>query len=213
MLVTALRQCAPCRPGVQRALAALLLASAGLLAGCAQTARDADAFGTWRASNAAEVTSLEVHLAQQGVAHVLPLHQLLRSASSWRDCGSEPFALPPPAQWPAVVSVLKLLRELQQRGVIGPIEVHSGFRAAELNRCAGGAARSAHLVHFAIDFTPADGSDPTAPLCAFWREHGRTWQMGFSRYPSGRIHVDTAGYRSWGSDHTGRSAVCAMMAP
>ncbi len=196
-----------------RALAAWLLAAAILLASCAQPLRDPDAFASWRAAHAAEVAALEAHLAREGVASVLPLHQLLRSASSWRDCASEPFALPPPAQWQAVVSVLKLLQELQQRGVIGLIEVHSGYRAAALNQCAGGAARSAHLLHFAIDFTPADGSDPTARLCDFWREHGRAWQMGFSRYPSGRIHVDTAGYRSWGADHTGRSAVCAMIAP
>jgi hypothetical protein len=37
---------------------------------------------------------------------------------------------------------------------------------------------------------------------------GKDWNMGFSRYPSGRIHIDTAGYRTWGYDHTGKSAVC-----
>ncbi len=190
-------------------LAPALLLAAGLAA--AQAPRGEEAFALWQAAHAAERAAFERHLAAEGVAAVLPLHQLLRSASSWQDCAAEPFALPPPAQWPAVVSVLKLLQALRERGALGEIEVHSGYRAAELNRCAGGAARSAHLVHFAIDFTPADGSDPTERLCAFWREHGRAWQMGFSRYPSGRIHVDTAGWRSWGADHTGRSAVCAMM--
>ncbi len=60
----------------------------------------------------------------------------------------------------------------------------------------------------ALDVTPLEGDDPTPRLCQFWREQGRGWQMGFSRYPSGRLHIDTAGYSSWGAAHTGRSAVC-----
>ena len=31
-------------------------------------------------------------------------------------------------------------------------------------------------------------------------------------YPSGRIHIDTSGYRSWGSDRTGKSAYCTSAA-
>ena len=180
------------------------------LAGCAGSPRGPLAFASWRAANAAQVTVFERHLGEQGVAQVLPLHQLLRSASSWRECASEPFALPPSEQWGAAVSVLRLLQALQAAGVVGTeLEVHSAYRGPALNACAQGAAGSAHLRSFALDFTLVAGPDPTSRLCAFWREQGQAWRMGLSRYPSGRIHIDTAGYRTWGADHTGRSAVCA----
>jgi hypothetical protein len=193
-------------------VAALAVALASL-AGCAGSPRGPLAFASWRVANAAQVTAFERHLGEQGVAQVLPLHQLLRSASSWRECASEPFALPPPEQWGAAVSVLRLLQALQAAGVVGTeLEVHSAYRGPALNACAQGAAGSAHLRSFALDFTPPSGLDPTGRLCAFWREQGRAWRMGLSRYPSGRIHIDTAGFRTWGADHTGRTAVCEPQA-
>ena len=181
----------------------------GLMGGCALAPRGELAFAAWRTTQGLAMGDFERHLATAGVSQVLPLHQLLRSASSWRECGAEPFALPPREQWAAVASVLRLLQALQAQGVVGhALELHSGYRNPALNACAQGAAGSAHLRSFAIDFTPLDGSDPTERLCAFWRTQGRAWNMGLSRYPSGRIHLDTAGYRSWGADHTGRSSVC-----
>jgi hypothetical protein len=188
------------------AAAALLL---GTLAGCALAPRGEFAFAAWRPWQGQPLADFERHLLAEGVSQVLPLHQLLRSASSWRECGAEPFALPPREQWPAVASVLRLLQALQAAGAVErALEVHSGYRHPALNVCAQGAAGSAHLRSFAIDFTPLDGSDPTERLCAFWRTQGRAWNMGLSRYPSGRIHIDTAGHRTWGADHTGRSSVC-----
>ncbi len=191
---------------------AALLALLGM-AGCAQPPRPDAAFEAWRQPRAAAVDELAQHLAQQGVATVLPLHELLRSASSWQTCQAEPYALPPPAQWEAVVSVLRLVQALRVAGAIGEIRVHSGYRDAALNACAGGAARSAHLLHFAIDFTPVDGVDPGAALCAFWRAHGATWRMGLGRYASGRIHIDTAGHRQWGAGAAGRDAPCPSDEP
>jgi hypothetical protein len=195
------------------ALVASLLCLTCLI-GCAVAPRGPLAFAAWRAGQAPAVDALARHLGEQGVADVLPLHQLLRSATSWQACAAEPFALPPPEQWTAVVQVLKLLQALQAAGVVGrALEIHSGYRGPALNTCAQGAAGSAHLRSFALDFTPVDGLDPTERLCAFWRDQGRTWRMGLSRYPSGRIHIDTAGYRTWGADHTGRTAVCASQVP
>jgi hypothetical protein len=145
------------------------------------------------------VAALQAQLVREGVAEVLPLRQLLRSASSWQACAAEPWALPPEAHWPAVVSVLRLLQALREAGVVGAIEVHSGYREPGLNACAGGAPRSAHALAFAIDFTPADGREVAVGLCAFWREQGRDWRMGLGRYASGRLHIDTAGHRAWGA--------------
>lgn len=182
------------------------------LAGCATgpgETRDEAMYAAWAAAHRDDVQAFEAFLAQAGVAGVVRSGELLRSASSWRDCGAEPYAVPPPAQWPAAVRVLELLRTLVEAGVLGPFEVHSAYRAEPLNSCAGGARGSAHLRSFAVDLTPRDGRDATAALCAFWREQGSAWAMGLSRYPSGRIHVDTAGYRTWGADQTGRTTACA----
>jgi hypothetical protein len=154
------------------------------------------------------VGALSEYLAREGVLEVLPLSQVLRSAADWQMCRADPYAIPPRPQWPSVASVLRLVRTLRQEGIIGAIEVSSGHRPPPLNACAGGAPRSAHALSFALDFMPLDGREITPRLCGFWRRHGKTWNMGFSRYPSGRIHVDTAGFRTWGSDHTGRTAVC-----
>lgn len=171
-------------------------------------ARSAAHFATWRATREATVTPFAQHLAEAGLHAVVPLHELLRSASDWQRCDAEPFAVPPAAQWPAVLQVLRLLRQLRADGALGEFEVVSAYRDESLNRCAGGAPRSAHLRHFAVDLLPRHGTDPAAALCTFWRTQGAAWAMGLSRYPSGRIHVDTAGWRTWGADHRGGSAWC-----
>lgn len=196
-----------------RWLRAAAVGGAATVAACAGgpgETRDAATYAAWAATRAGDVQAFEQHLARAGVAGVVRIDELLRSASAWRDCGAEPYAVPPPAQWPAAVRVLELLRTLVEAGVLGAFEVHSAYRDERLNACAGGARGSAHLRTFAVDLTPRDRRDATAALCAFWREHGRAWAMGLSRYPSGRIHVDTAGYRTWGADQTGRTSACGL---
>ena len=179
------------------------------LAVFAQETRDAESFAVWRGQNAAFVADFESHLRTAELHSVVALHELLRSASSWRECSAQPYAVPPAEQWPSVVSVLQLLKELTSQQILGPFVVHSAYRGPELNKCAGGAVGSAHLRAFAVDLTPLGSDDLTSKICSFWREQGREWRMGFSRYPSGRLHFDTAGYRTWGSDHTGKTAVCS----
>ena len=171
---------------------------------CGQETRTEAMFAQWRVSNQADVDLFADYLQAQSLSGVIALHQLLRSASSWRQCNAEPFAVPPQEQWAEVVSVLRLVKELVTRGILGRFEVHSAYRNAELNECAGGAAGSAHLRTFAVDLVPLEGIDPSPLLCRFWSEHGRSWNMGLGRYPSGRIHIDTSGYRTWGADHNAR---------
>jgi hypothetical protein len=184
---------------VKRTGCVLLLGLALLLPAHAdESARDEAALATWRATQGDAVRLFEQALQQEGLAAVLPLHQLLRSASDWKRCEAPPFLLPPEPLWPAVWSTLRLLAELQRRGLLVAVEVHSGHRDATLNACAGGAAGSAHLRSFALDLTPRDGGDPTPALCRFWRDEGSEWRMGFSRYSSGRLHIDTLRWRTWG---------------
>jgi hypothetical protein len=168
--------------------------------------RDAVLFTHWRSSHAAEVDAFEEFLVRERVAEVVPSYQLLRSASMWKECLAEPFELPPATEWPRVRDLLLLLRELRQRGVLPGFEVVSAYRDPRLNRCAGGAPRSSHQ-QFAVDIAPL--SEPEGErLCRFWREQGRAWDMGVSRYPSGRIHIDRTGYRTWGASHRRASSYC-----
>ena len=192
-------------------LGVFLLLSVPLLV-WGQETRTEVMFTQWKASNQLAVDSFAGYLQSQSLSDVIELNQLLRSASSWQQCNAEPFAVPPQEQWAEVVTVLRLVKELVTRGILGRFEVHSAYRNAELNKCAGGAVGSAHLRTFAVDLVPLEGIDPSTLLCRFWSEHGRSWNMGLSRYPSGRIHIDTSGYRTWGSDHTGKYAYCASAA-
>jgi hypothetical protein len=166
--------------------------------------RDEQLFQHWVAEppeRAAAYDALWKDLQQQGLAQVLPPHQLLRSASSWRVCEGQPFALPPPSQWPKLAQVLRLFQALRAAAVLAEVEVHSGYRDEALNRCAGGAPGSAHWREFALDITPAgDAAVAAQRLCSFWREQGEAWQMGFGRYASGRLHIDTLRWRRWGVD-------------
>nr|WP_245614741.1 D-Ala-D-Ala carboxypeptidase family metallohydrolase [Pseudomonas parafulva] len=138
---------------------------------------------------------------------VVPIHQLLRSASDWQPCRAAPFAVPPPGNWPAVRSTLSLLKALNVQGILPAFEVVSAYRDPGLNRCAGGAPGSAHTRAFAVDILLPPAANP-GPLCQFWQQHGQAWNMGLGRYPSGRIHLDTAGYRTWGGDGSAGSSFC-----
>ena len=192
-------------------LGVFIFLSMPLLA-CGQETRTEAMFTQWKASNPLAVDAFAGHLQAQDLSDVIALHQLLRSASSWQECNAEPFAVPPQEQWAEVVTVLRLVKDLVTRGILGRFEVHSAYRNAELNECAGGAAGSAHLHTFAVDITPLEGIDPSSLLCRFWSEQGRTWNMGLGSYESGRIHIETSGYRTGGTDPTGQYAYCASAA-
>jgi hypothetical protein len=168
--------------------------------------RSAVLFKIWRDKHAAEVEAFEEFLVREQVAQVVPSYQLLRSASMWKECHAEPFQMPPAQEWPTVRDLLLLLRELRERRVLAGFEVVSAYRDPRLNLCAGGAPGSAH-VQFAVDIAPLQ-PEVGARLCQFWRERGQGWQMGVSRYPTGRIHIDRHGYRTWGANHRRESSYC-----
>ena len=172
----------------------------------ADAERDAVLFTDWRSHHARDVDAFEEFLVREHVAAVVPTYQLLRSASMWKECHAEPFELPPGEEWPRVRDVLVLLRELRERGVLPAFEVVSAYRDPRLNRCAGGAPGSAHQ-RFAVDIAPLS-PEQGARLCRYWREQGQPWNMGVSRYPTGRIHIDREGYRTWGASYRRSSSYC-----
>jgi hypothetical protein len=167
--------------------------------------RDSLLFTAWRARHP-ELETFEGFLVSENVAQVVPTYQLLRSASMWKECQAEPFELPPASEWEKVRDVLILMRELRERGILPTFEVVSAYRDPRLNRCAGGAPRSSHQ-QFAVDIAPLSPLQGQR-LCRFWREEGRRWNMGVSRYPSGRIHIDRTGYRTWGANYKRGSSYC-----
>ena len=202
------RQHAPISLALGHAVLAALALAACATTGESQDPRTPAVFEQWRAGHAQSVAAYQAYLRGQGVDGLVPPYQLMRSASDWQKCNAEPFAVPPEAQWHDAASVLQLLKALQSEAGLGSFEMHSGYRDAALNSCAGGAARSAHLRAFAADITPA-APGALAAICSFWHAHGQQWKMGLGQYPSGRIHVDTVGYRTWGPDFSSRTSPCA----
>lgn len=169
-----------------------------LFAGLVQAdERDLWMFAQWSGEHATR--PFREMLVEARLYGVVPIHQLLRSASDWRQCRAEPFAVPPVSHWADVRGTLRLLDLLRDEHILGSYEVVSAYRDPALNRCAGGAANSAHMRAFAVDLLLANGVDAQA-LCRFWQRYGQPWNMGLGRYPTGRIHIDTAGYRTWGAD-------------
>jgi hypothetical protein len=168
--------------------------------------RDPVLFEAWRRKHAPEVGAFEAYLVRAQVAQVVPTYQLLRSASMWKECHADPFELPPPEDWDRVRELLVLLQELKNEGVLPQFEVVSAYRDPRLNRCAGGAPSSAHQ-RFAVDLAPLP-RDEGESLCRFWHAQGPRWNMGVSRYPTGRIHIDRDGWRTWGATHHRASSFC-----
>nr|WP_314480578.1 D-Ala-D-Ala carboxypeptidase family metallohydrolase [uncultured Pseudomonas sp.] len=187
-------------------VAVLLMAACSAPSAAVADERDLRMFAHWAGDHSTR--PFREMLVQARVYGVVPIHQLLRSASDWKLCRASPFAVPPEAHWPAVRSTLTLLRTLGEQGALADFEVVSAYRDAGLNRCAGGAVGSAHTQQFAVDILLPPWADPN-PLCRFWQQHGQAWNMGFGRYPSGRIHLDTAGYRTWGGDGSATSSFCS----
>jgi hypothetical protein len=183
------------------AAAAALLASAPL---GAEPVNDFNDFKMWSATN--DTAAFLAFLADRQVLGVVPTRELVRTASDWRNCGGPQFEVPPRDKWGEVHQVLKLVRELQQQRILVRFEAVSNYRNPKLNACAGGAKRSSHARGFAVDVVPVEVDQQR--LCAFWQRYGKYWKMGLSRYPSGRIHLDTSGWRSWGASHGKATAFC-----
>ena len=171
----------------------------------------------WLASSPgvrAQVLSFESWQEAAGVRGVLPSWQMLRTASMWRECGGKPFEVPPHNFWPDMVRTLRYIRD-HVRPALGAVEAVSGYRNPALNNCAQGSARSAHLDFFALDLvpeTPLDRRELFRRLCAVHARHGPAAQAGLGFYTFQRFHVDTRGFRRWGSaGPDGNESPCAVI--
>jgi uncharacterized protein YcbK (DUF882 family) len=181
------------------------------LAACAAFAPSKTRYARWLdAGHRAEVEQYAAYLRSENVGDVVPMPALSRTARRWRLCGNIEFAVPPAELQPNMPPTLRLVARLRDEGILDPSMARSVYRDAAMNACAGGSARSRHLQNRAIDFDLPERGDNVERLCAFWREHGQALDMGLGFYTPTAIHIDTAGYRTWGEDHTWRTSLCTV---
>lgn len=193
-------------PLAHRILALGLLLTLGA---CAFIAPPKTRYARWLdAGHRGEVESYAAFLRAENVGDVVPMPALARTARSWRLCGRIEFAVPPAELQPNMPPTLRLVARLRDEGILDPSMARSVYRDAEMNACAGGSARSRHLQNRAIDFDLPKRGDNVERLCAFWREHGPALNMGLGFYTPTAIHIDTAGHRTWGEDHSWRTSLC-----
>ena len=150
-------------------------------------------------------------LLEQGLSGVVPMEGLTRSATDWRKCKGQAYAVPPREYWPAIAPTLRLL-ETEIKPLVGPVRVDSGWRSPKINECVGGAKASKHMSYQALDLSPLSPitrDELIVRLCKFHRDHGAQYNMGLGIYKGTRFHIDTGGYRRWGADYKSASSPCA----
>lgn len=162
----------------------------------------------------ASILSFESWQQAAGVRDVLPTWQIVRTASMWRECNGPPFEVPPPRHWPGMARTLRYIRD-HVRPALGPVEAVSGYRNAELNACARGAANSAHRDYFALDLVPVRPVERAALFRILCRAHARAGPAsgaGLGFYAFQRFHIDTRGFRRWGAaGPAGDESPCAVL--
>ena len=161
--------------------------------------------------NRAAVRSFRSYLADQGVADVIPVWQLIRTSSSWRQCAAQRFEVAPSDKWDNIVTTLKFVRD-EVTPAVGEVEALSVYRNETLNRCSNGAPASAHRLFFALDLKPVSDDVSRAGMigrvCAAHGRSGRSYNTGLGFYSGLRFHVDSHGFRKWGADGRGASSPC-----
>ena len=153
-------------------------------------------------SRAVQVKAFNDYLQSAGVAGVVPTWQLLRTATSWHDCGAQPFEVPPASEWPHMIQTLRYVRDYVIPE-IGPVEPVSAYRNPTLNVCAGGAPESAHKLDSAVDMVPIHPIAREAlikTLCDEHTRHGEPYGAGLGFYAFLRFHVDSTKFRRWNMD-------------
>lgn len=160
---------------------------------------------------AAEVQSFNDYLTSAKVAGIVPTWELLRTATAWKECGQQPFEIPPTSEWPHIIQTLRYIRDYVIPA-IGPVEPVSVYRNPILNKCAGGAPQSAHKEDSAIDMVPLKPITRDAlikTLCDIHTVHGAPYDAGLGFYAYLRFHVDSEKFRRWNMD----PAVLALCPP
>ena len=162
-------------------------------------------------ANRDAVVRFRDRLAAEGVEAVVPVWQLVRTSSSFRQCAASPFEVAPADKWANMIDTLKFVRD-QVVPAVGPVEALSAYRNETLNACSAGAPKSAHRMFFALDLTPVRASvsrdQMIASVCRAHGANGRTFDTGLGFYTGLRFHVDSSGFRKWGPNGKGATSPC-----
>lgn len=170
-------------------------------------------YNTWlnEGNNAAEVSKYESYLKLHQRQSILKMSDLM---SNWRDferCRVDAWLVPPEILWPNQLKTLDIVQQLQERKILLTSDlVTSSYRDESLNKCAGGSSASKHLGNFALDVQLL-GERPEhryIALCAVWQEKGKALNWGLGFYGDNQIHIDSAGWRTWGTDYSKKSSPC-----
>jgi hypothetical protein len=171
-------------------------------------------FHAWLArapENRESVRAFRAHLQAEGVDDVIPIWQLVRTSSSWRECTAGRFEVAPRDKWDNIVTTLKFI-ERDVIPAVGPVQAVSGYRNQDLNACSNGAPASAHRMFFALDLMPIDADVTRGKLirgvCAAHARDGRSFKTGLGFYSGLRFHIDSSGFRKWGPDGSGATSPC-----
>ena len=176
-----------------------------------------DDFTAWLAGSPAaraQLLGFTQYLQREQVADVVPVWELVRTASMWRECDGPRFEVAPFAEWPHIAETLRFVRA-HVVPVIGKVDVVSGYRDAALNRCAKGAPESAHRHFYAVDLVPERALSRAGlvhSLCKIHQWRGRAYDIGLGFYSGTRFHVDSKGFRRWGPDGKGDTSPCVTEA-
>lgn len=160
-----------------------------------------------------QVQAFETYLRRAGVVGILPLSQLLLNSSSWKTCSDAPYSLAPPELWANIVPTLRFIRA-RIVPALGPVAALSGYRSPDLNKCSGGAPKSAHALFYALDLTPlkfTDRDKMIAAVCALHAKYGPAAHAGLGFYAGMRFHIDTNGFRRWGTDYRTATSPCIAL--
>jgi len=159
-------------------------------------------------------------LQQQHLSNIVPDFELFQTARDWQKCNTQAFEIPPQEIWPNIILTLQILKQLVDNKILDDFTVTTVYRNFNLNHCAGGANSSKHVFNAALDFRigPAQPSQDDQliiqqtkdKICKFWVDHGEKLNRRLRVYASGQIHIDSAGYRTWGIDHRNSSSPCLI---
>ena len=176
-----------------------------------QTAADYNQWLARSPANRASVAAFRARLSAEGVEGIVPVWQLIRTSSSWRQCGADPFEVAPREKWEHITTTLRFVRD-EVVPAVGEVEALSAYRNERLNRCSAGAPQSAHRNFFALDLTPVNPrvnrGAMIRQICAAHASDGRAYNTGLGFYTGMRFHVDSNGYRKWGPDGSGATSPC-----
>ena len=172
------------------------------------------AFKLWMQTDPARIAEFQAFhdfLLDNQVADVVPYYELWRTSTSSAQCRSDAFDVPDRQYWPHIVGTLRFIRD-EVEPVIGQVEAVSGYRNETLNRCSGGASKSAHRTYYALDLVPVDKTVTRETLirklCAVHATKGQAYAIGLGFYSATRFHIDSMRYRRWGPDGTGKTSPC-----